>query len=74
MDECVKIDGMKPAVVSDKVRTVLKQYLHETRVTMGDGSISNKICTLCEGKVPMHAEEADDCACQKARKLLSGYL
>ena len=71
-DGLKKIDAFTSTFKNDAL-DVLKNYLALTRVAMGDGSDSDKICTLCVDKIIPAYGVDPNCACGQARELLRGY-
>jgi hypothetical protein len=69
----MKIDGLSKIPQNDKSRDVIKKYLEATRVTMGDGSTSDRVCLLCVNRMVPSMGSASDCVCNEARELLGGY-
>lgn len=74
----MKIDGLTkdqgPSPVQHQAIEIIKRYLEETRVTMGDGTQSTKLCLLCTDKFIPALQSAHNCVCNQARELLSGHL
>lgn len=68
----MKFDGLGKNVLDEQARAILLDYLTATSVTMGDGSKSTKICSLCMDKVVPSLGTDSSCVCQRTRKLIGG--
>lgn len=66
----MKTDGL----AKDQAINVLKRYLTETRVLMGDGKVSTTLCSLCLDKVVPALQSAHNCVCKEAREIIGGYV
>lgn len=71
-DGIKKVDALGKTF-ADEARELLERYLVQTRVLMGDGSYSQKLCVLCEERLVPATGAAPDCVCGQARDLLRGY-
>lgn len=71
-DGTKKVDGLG-TTFNESAREVVEKYLKQTRIIMGDGSYSDKLCVLCVDRVVMATGSSPDCVCGQARDLLRGY-
>lgn len=59
-----------PETTEPEAHTLLRSFLREAAVRMGDDSVSQKLCALCENRANA-AHERCDCPCHPTRELLS---